>query len=277
MLSNNPNKKTYFIKTFGCQMNFSDSERISTVLEKNNISPTKKIEDADFVIFNTCGVRETAEDRVFGQIHNLRKKNPDCAIVVTGCLSEKEDVQKKLKEKADFFLPIKEIKNLPKLLINKQKKEILEDYLSITPKYEKKDSAFVPIMTGCNNFCSYCVVPYARGIEKSRPMSSIFKEIEELNEKTCREIILLGQNVNSYVHEVVDAKKETDNFSKKISNKITFPFLLDFLANTFSSIQFNFLTSHPKDFSDELIDVIARNKNISKKFTYQFSQEATKY
>ncbi len=260
------NKKKYFIKTFGCQMNFSDSERISAILEEYELAPANKITEADFVIFNTCGVRETAENRVFGQVHNLRKKNQNCTIVVTGCLSEKKDVQKKLKGKVDFFLPIKKITYLPELLIGKQRKKALEDYLKITPKYEKKSSAFVPIMTGCNNFCSYCVVPYTRGREKSRPIGQIFKEIEKLCQQgKCKHVVLLGQNVNSYTHEIKDAKKEMANFTEDLSNKITFPFLLEFLATNFPSIEFTFLTSHPKDFSDELISVIARNDNINRK------------
>lgn len=245
----------YFIKTFGCQMNFSDSERIQTYLESNDFKPIENIDFADLVIFNTCGVRQTAEDRVYGHVHNLRKNNPKVLIVITGCLAHRKDVQLKLKNKADIFLPIKKIQKLDqyiKKLHDSGKSTKIKDgpsdnYLDLIPKYEKKESILVPIMTGCNNFCSYCVVPYARGRQWSRPFLQITNEIEQANQGSCTKVLLLGQNVNSYKYR-----------------KITFPILLDRLSKKYPKITFSFLTSHPKDFSDELIKVIADNKNISK-------------
>jgi len=290
----------YHIKTFGCQMNFSDSERMATFFEENDFEPTDKINQADLVMFNTCGVRQMSEDRVYGQVHNVYKKNPEKIVVITGCLAHREDFKKRLEKKVDLFVAIKDFPNILKLLksnnnpkINKffhslenERKKINSNknkhynttaycseksddvldksnfyhssvngrknkYLEINPKYERKDSALVPIMTGCNNFCSYCIVPYARGREWSRPFEKIQKEIMDLCNDTCndicKDITLLGQNVNSYK-----------------DGKTTFPILLDTLAKKFPKTKFNFLTSHPKDFSDELIEVIANNKNISR-------------
>jgi len=269
--------KKYFLKTFGCQMNFSDSERIASFLEKLDIQPTNSLEQADLIIFNTCGVRQTAEDRLIGQLRNLRQKNKKAIVAITGCLSHRKDIQKKLQNQAEIFFPIKELFKFP-LKIRKIDPDFFEklpskryssneSYLSIIPKYKKKSQALVPIMTGCNNFCSYCVVPYARGKEKSRPVEEILTEIERLNQKKIRQILLLGQNVNSYHCPVSPKnryflKEKTCSFS---SGRLSFAQLLNFLAKSFPQIEFNFLTSHPKDFSQDLIETIVQNPNISKK------------
>ena len=230
----------YYIKTFGCAMNVSDSERIASFLEQQGFVLAKKIEDANFVVFNTCGVRQTAEHRAYGMIHDLRKKNKDVRIILTGCLANRKDVQIRMRNVVDLFTEIKDLpKNLSKERIN---------YLSIKPKHTNRFQALIPIMTGCNNFCSYCVVPYARGREISRSKKDIFSEIKKLSKKKYEEIVLLGQNVNSY-------RDKKNNFPK----------LLNFLAKKFPKINFRFLTSHPKDFSTELMEVIAKNKNISRK------------
>lgn len=280
----------YYIKTFGCQMNSSDSERIASFLNKNGLkeskanSSAKALAKADLIIFNTCGVRQTAENRVYGQVHNLRKKNKECIIVITGCLAHRKDVQKRLEEKANFFVPINKITDLFNILPFKKSSKSLKrneenNYLSIEPKYKNKHFASVPIMTGCDNFCSYCVVPYARGREWSRSPEDIFKEIEILAKNDCKEIVLLGQNVNSYNFEIdtlkIDLKfgiaclparqgnLELKRHLKK--NKIiNFPALINILASSYSKITWRFLTSHPKDFSNDLIKVIAENKNISR-------------
>jgi len=241
-------------------MNLSDSERIATLLEEGGLHEASEIEEADLVIFTTCGVRKTAEDRAFGQIHNIWKRKKGTKIVVTGCLAHRKDVQRRLGDKVHHFIPAKDIPLLGSILGLTKEPELKEiecsDYLKITPKYKSTETVFIPIMTGCNNFCTYCVVPYARGREWSRPFEEIFKEITFLEKNDCKEIILLGQNVNSYSF----SPKERVRGLKLID----FPSLLKLLANSFPKITFRFLTSHPKDFSEELIRVIAKNKNISK-------------
>ncbi len=235
----------YFIKTFGCQMNFSDSERMKTFFERNDFSLADKIEQADMVIFNTCGVRLMSEHKVYGHVHNVFKKDSQRKklIIITGCLAHRPEFRQRLAEKADLFIAIKDFpkilelinknKDISKKLTSIKRYHTLEydseknDYLKIKPKYEKKDSALIPIMTGCNNFCTYCIVPYARGSEWSRPFKEIQEEIQNLcNDKCmymCKHITLLGQNVNSYKDK-----------------KITFPILLDTLAKEFPKINFKF-------------------------------------
>ncbi|HHX58600.1 MAG TPA: tRNA (N6-isopentenyl adenosine(37)-C2)-methylthiotransferase MiaB [Candidatus Moranbacteria bacterium] len=267
----------YFVQTLGCQMNFSDSDRISSLLESNNFTLASRIDLADLVVFNTCGIRQSSEYRAFGLIHNLRKKNPNVFIVVTGCLAQRKDVLRKMEKKVNLFLPINKILNLPQLIksnaldqkqntykpqekseTNETESQELIEYLSINPKYSNREVAFVPIMTGCNNFCSYCVVPYARGREISRSPEEIFKEIENLAKRGYKKITLLGQNVNSYFY------KPSSDFSTLESARVNFSILLDFLAKSFPKIIFGFISSHPKDFSEELMHVIAQNKNISR-------------
>ena len=259
-------------------MNVSDSERIAGFLEAQKFKLAKDITKADLVVFNTCGVRQTAEDRVYGQIHNLRKNNPKIKIILTGCLANRKDVQRKLKDKVDLFC---EIKDFPKTLgvaslrhrVSKSVSKSNRNYLCITPKYSNELSAYVPIMTGCNNFCSYCVVPYARGREISRPAQDILKEITDLAKNDCKEITLLGQNVNSYQFKLSLPRRRESSVKIKFRDWIpafagmteaTFPNLLNLLATAYPKITFKFLTSHPKDFSQELMKVIAKNKNISR-------------
>ncbi len=305
-------------------MNFSDSERVSSLLTQNHWQSTDQINQADLVIFNTCGVRQTAEDRLLGQIHNLRKTNPETIIVVTGCLARRQDVKKKLlKNKSShkgetpsdqginqggefstltenpeeiLFLPIKNLTTLPQLLSEKfpatsipfKAEDYQEDYLSLTPHYQKSHSILVPIMTGCNNFCSYCVVPYARGPEVSRSPKNILEEVEFAqkqalkDKKTLKEVLLLGQNVNSYSYQDSPATK-LPRVSSDISRsslpvpplqkgargigkekRTSFPLLLEKLAQKFPAINFRFLTSHPKDFSQELIEIIQKYPNLSR-------------
>ncbi len=256
------NHMRYFIKTFGCQMNHSDSERIAGFLEiqphpnpllskEREFKPTKDIHKADLVIFNTCGVRQMAEDRVYGQIHNLRKKHPETKIVLTGCLANRKDVQRRLKNKVDLFC---EIKDFPEIVgtdlvsVPREQRQALplqENYLKIIPKYSAKHTAYVPIMTGCNNFCSYCVVPYARGREVSRPAEEIIGEIKLLVKRGYKKIILLGQNVNSYNDKKI-------NFSKLLKkiNSIPGNFWIWFISN------------HPKDFSLELIETMTKCRKV---------------
>ncbi len=269
----------YYIKTFGCQMNESDSERIASFLESQKIKPAKDINKADIVIFNTCGIRQMAEDRAYGQIHNIhvtrnmkpayrtgRHETKKPIIILTGCLANRKDVQRKLKDKVDLFCEIKDFQEKmgefinchPELVSGSTKTEMPkqvrhDNYLCTTPRYTNPHTAYVPIMTGCNNFCSYCVVPYARGREVSRPIEEIILEIKNLLKNGCKEIVLLGQNVNSY-HGACNMKHET--------KKINFAELLQLIEKIPGHFWISFMSSHPKDFSGELIETITKSKKI---------------
>ncbi|MFA6973452.1 MAG: tRNA (N6-isopentenyl adenosine(37)-C2)-methylthiotransferase MiaB [Parcubacteria group bacterium] len=251
----------YYIKTFGCQMNVSDSERISGFLEAKGYKSAQGLSEAALAIFNTCGVRQMAEDRVYGQIHNLRKAenaNPRLTpktIILTGCLANRADVQKRLKNKVDLFCEIKdfpkEFKKILKTTNHKLQTTAQENiaYLSISPKHKNNFSAYVPIMTGCNNFCAYCVVPYARGREVSRPAAEILAEIKSLIKKGYKEIILLGQNVNSY-------KDKKINFSQLLKK-------VDAIHGNF---WIQFMSNHPKDVTDEMIETVAKLPKVFESF-----------
>ena len=233
-------------------MNSSDSERIAAFLQEQRFSLAEKINEADLAIFNTCGIKQTAENRAYGMINNLRKKNPAVKIIMTGCLAHREDVQKRMKKAVNLFsnindFPVKfETLNSPSASIT-NKEHI--DYLSINPKYTNDFAAYVPIMTGCNNFCTYCVVPYARGREISRPSEEILLEIKGLIAKGYKSIILLGQNVNSY---------------SSISNnkEINFPKLLKKINALAGNFWLSFVSSHPKDMDDELIETVTKLKKV---------------
>ncbi len=275
-------------------MNISDSERIAGFLEEQGYKMASDISEAFLVIFNTCGVRQMAEDRVYGQIHNLRKKvaaeKRPLQIVLTGCLANRKDVQRRLKNKVDLFCEIKdfpeEIKknftsqdlktlgvphphsNLDtqcpsavKLKIPEQSTDHLTkeniDYLSIHPQYTNTFQAFVPIMTGCNNFCSYCVVPYARGRETSRPAQEIMEEVKDLVQKGYKSITLLGQNVNSYCD-----RGETPLEGFHPYKAVSFPQLLKKINAIPGKFWIQFVSSHPKDMSAELIETVAKSKKV---------------
>lgn len=275
----------YFVKTFGCQMNYNDSERIAGLLECEKFIKAEKSEDADLIIFNTCGIRQAAEDRACTIIHNLKKQaiknNRQIKIILTGCLANRPDIQKKLKNKIDLFFSINDFEKFKNWIIenclnppaggenskleisaqNKTQENIA--YLSIAPKYSNKFQASVPIMTGCNNFCAYCVVPYARGREVSRPAKEIISEIKNLVKNGCKEITLLGQNVNSYRDSDKNSSAEVQStLGTKEDQSITFPKLLKLIEKIPRKFWVRFVSSHPKDFSDELIKTIAKSKKV---------------
>ncbi len=225
----------YHVITFGCQMNESDSERIAAVLE-NNKYKASNINEADLVIINMCSVRQSAVDRVYGLIPKLKEQKT----ILTGCVLKKD--KNNLSKQFDYVLDIKDIAKWPIF-----PKSSSDNYLKIKPKYSNNSSACIPIMTGCNNFCSYCVVPYARGREISRPAKEIICEVKNLVKRNTNEIWLLGQNVNSY------KKGKTD-----------FPKLLKMVNNVPGDFSIRFISPHPKDFSDELINVMAEHDKIAK-------------
>lgn len=255
----------YHIVTFGCQMNVHDSEKIAGILEEKGYEVTDKKEDADIIVFNTCAIREGAEDRVFGNVGALKKmkrERPSLIIAVCGCMTQKQETAEKMKAKFPFVDIIMGTFNMTKLSeyidrVREQKKRLLElyeegDIDELLPyKRTSGDNAWVNIMQGCNNFCTYCIVPYVRGREKSREEDAILKEIKELVATgQYKKITLLGQNVNSY--------------GKDLKEPVSFAKLLSDICKIEGDFKIWFMTSHPKDLSDEVIDVIAREDKILK-------------
>ncbi|MFH1744546.1 MAG: tRNA (N6-isopentenyl adenosine(37)-C2)-methylthiotransferase MiaB [bacterium] len=235
----------YHIITIGCQMNKSDSEKIATYLEDLGYKKSENKFKSDVVVITTCGVRQSAEDRVYGIVPKIKKNNPNTKIILTGCLSQRKDVRRRLEKYVDVWLPITELSGLAKKLGIKNNLSCNGDYLKINSKYDSKISAFVPIGNGCNNFCAYCVVPYARGREKYREAKEILSEIKSLVERGYKEIILIAQNVNSYQ-----------------DGKIRFPELLKMVNDVEGDFWIRFATSHPKDMSDELIKAVKECEKV---------------
>lgn len=246
--------KKYLIRTFGCQMNEHDSEKISWVLEDMGYEETDMDEESDLIIFNTCAVRKSAENRVYGQIgelKNLKRKNPNLIIAICGCMMQREEVLEFITSKfkhVDIIFGTNNIHKIPQLLNNYEKTgqtviDIIEENREIDESLEanRKYSfkSFVNIMYGCNNFCTYCIVPYTRGRERSREPELIIKEIEKLSENGCVEVTLLGQNVNSY--------------GKTLDIDYSFADLVRAIDKIEGIERIRFMTSHPKDISDELI------------------------
>ena len=246
-------KNTYHIITLGCQMNKADSERVASFLEERAFVLLPSFKEANLIILTTCGVRQSAEDRVYGLVNQIRKANSEAAVVITGCLAKRKDVMRRLKGQVDLFMPINELPNIFELLKNSDAKKVLsadevrtidgEKYLSIKPKYHSPFTAFVPVGNGCDNFCAYCVVPYARGREVYRPLNEVVSEVKKLLADGYKEIVLIAQNVNSYR----DGEK-------------TFPELLKKVLALPGEFWVRFSSSHPKDLSDELIALFAEPK-----------------
>lgn len=259
-------KKTHkaFVRSFGCQLNFSDGEKIKGMLIKMGYTMAESEETADVVIFNTCAVRENAEDRVFGNLGFLKhykEKNPDLIIGLCGCMAALDQVVEKLKSSyrfVDIVFSPSAIDRLPKLLYDKLSGsryafDTNEYNLSAEGLYQERDSSFkasVPIMFGCNNFCTYCIVPYVRGRERSRKPENIIQEVEKLVADGYKEIMLLGQNVNSY--------------GKDLDEKIDFPDLLQRINNIDGDFVIRFMSSHPKDAGKKLIDTIINCEKVGK-------------
>ena len=247
-------EKTYYIFTLGCQMNENDSERIATVLESLNFSPTSENE-ADLIIANLCSVRQKGIDRVWGHLRNWKKRTPKPSVYLTGCILKGD--RAKFEKRVDGVFNIADLAHFPTLL---KKDKLIKSsnslsYLDIIPKRANHDSVFVPIMTGCNNFCSYCAVPYTRGREISRPKAEVISEVKNLIKRDCKYILLLGQNVNSYNSK----GKSRSNFDN--SDFIDLLKSIDKLPGKF---EFSFMSSNPHDMSDELIDTFSRLKKWDK-------------
>ena len=253
----------YFIVTYGCQMNVHDSEKIAGILEDLGYTACENREDADIIVFNTCAIREGAEDRVFGNVGNLKKmkkKNKDLIIVVCGCMTQKTQTAQKLMNTFPFIDIVIGTFNVPRLghYIEAVKKgrqiEILNEGEideELPFKRTSGDNAWINIMQGCNNFCTYCIVPYVRGREKSRTEENILNEIKELiKEKKYKKFTLLGQNVNSY--------------GKDLKPAVSFAKLMTDICALDGDFTLSFMTSHPKDLTDDVIDVIAKEDKIEK-------------
>lgn len=234
-------------------MNKADSERVASFLEERAFVLLPSFKEANLIILTTCGVRQSAEDRVYGLVNQIRKANSEASVVITGCLAKRKDVMRRLKGQVDLFMPINELPNIFELLKNSDSKKVLstddartidgEKYLSIKPKYHSPFTAFVPVGNGCDNFCAYCVVPYARGREVYRPLDEVVFEVKKLLADGYKEIVLIAQNVNSYR----DGEK-------------TFPELLKKVLALPGEFWVRFSSSHPKDLSDELIALFAEPK-----------------
>ena len=253
----------YIIVTYGCQMNVHESEKLAYICEKMGYELTDRREEADLIIFNTCAIREGAEDRVFGNVgalKKLKKKRPNIIIAVCGCMTQKEQTANYILKTFPFVDIVIGTFNLPNFeyYINAVKKGRQLELLaegdpdeSVPYKRTSGENAWVNIMQGCNNFCTYCIVPYVRGREKSRSEESILKEIREVvAEGKYKKITLLGQNVNSYGNDL----KTGENFARLLKKICEIP----------GDFKLTFMTSHPKDLTDEVIDVVASEDKILK-------------
>ncbi|MCM0721756.1 tRNA (N6-isopentenyl adenosine(37)-C2)-methylthiotransferase MiaB [Parabacteroides sp. W1-Q-101] len=257
-------EKKLFIETYGCQMNVADSEVVASIMKMDGYTLTDKIEDADAVFVNTCSVRDNAEQKVYGRLQyfqSLKRKKKSLIVGVLGCMAErvKEDLINV--HHADLVVGPDSYMDLPNLVgaVEHGEKAInvelstQETYKDVMPLKlgGVHISGFVSIMRGCNNFCTYCIVPYTRGRERSRDVESILSEIRDMRDKGFKEATLLGQNVNSYAFE-------------KDGETVTFPMLLERVALEAPNMRIRFVTSHPKDMSDDTLRVIAAHNNICK-------------
>ena len=253
------------VRSFGCQQNVNDGEIIKGVLSQVGFGVTDEAEQADLIIFNTCAVREHAEQRVFGNIgalKRLKQTNPRLIIAVCGCMAQQADIVEKFKASypfVDIVFGVNGIDTLPDLLCEKitrnkrvlrmpeQRQEIIED---MPVRRDSTFRAWLPIMYGCDNFCTYCIVPYVRGRERSRSSADILAEFTQLVESGYKDITLLGQNVNSY--------------GKGLAENVDFADLLKLLCAVPGDYRVRFMTSHPKDATHKLIDTMAENEHLCK-------------
>lgn len=253
----------YFIVTYGCQMNVHESEKLAAICEKMGYTLADKRENADLIVFNTCAIREGAEDRVFGNVgalKRLKKQNPNLIIAVCGCMTQKQTTANYIMNTFPFVDIVIGTFNLPNFehYVNAVKTgrqlELLDEGdidENVPYKRTSGDNAWVNIMQGCNNFCTYCIVPYVKGREKSRKEENILREIRQIvSEGKYKKITLLGQNVNSY--------------GKDLEPQVPFSKLLKDICDIEGDFKLWFMTSHPKDLTDDVIDVIASEDKILK-------------
>ncbi|MBO4307376.1 MAG: tRNA (N6-isopentenyl adenosine(37)-C2)-methylthiotransferase MiaB [Bacteroidales bacterium] len=258
-------EKNVYIETYGCQMNFADSEIVGAILTKEQFTITKEVSEADYILINTCAIRDNAEQRIRKRLHELKalqRQRPWVRIGILGCMAER--LKTKLieeEENVSFIVGPDSYRKLPDMLEHIHDGEKLsetllsevETYADIEPvRFDTNGiTAYISIMRGCQNFCAYCVVPYTRGRERSRDPETIVNEARTLFEQGFREVTLLGQNVNSYRWD--DGKAS-----------VGFPELMSMVAQVSPLLRVRFATSHPKDLSDELLKVMAKHDNICK-------------
>ena len=253
--------KKYFVKTYGCQMNEHDSENIKAILEDMSFTETSVMEDADLIILNTCAIRENAHNKVFGLLGRIKhlKQTKEILVGFGGCMAQEEVIANEILEKykwLDFVFGTHNIVNLPNIIEKtyNTKKQNMEVYScegevieNIPVKRDSKYKAWVNIMYGCDKFCTYCIVPYTRGRQRSRLKEDIIKEVLELKEQGYKEVTLLGQNVNAY--------------GKDLNLSYGMAALLESVAKT-NIERIRFVTSHPWDFNDDMLEVISKYENI---------------
>lgn len=251
--------KRFYIETFGCQMNVADSEVVAAIMQTAGYAITEDVGEADVIMLNTCSVRDNAERHVIGRLQNflpLKRKNRRIAIGIIGCMAERQGEDLIKEQGVDFVAGPDAYMDIPNLIgaVARGEKAVnielstTETYSEIIPaRIGKSISGFISIMRGCNNFCTYCIVPYTRGRERSRDVESILREAQDLREKGYKELTLLGQNVDSYNYEGLD-----------------FAGLLERVAVAVPEMRVRFATSHPKDMSDRMLEVMAAHENICK-------------
>lgn len=263
-MTDNLHQMKVYIETYGCQMNVNDSEVVASILSANGFGLTNEIENADVILVNTCSIRENAETRVWGRLdvfRQMKKKNQSVLVGVLGCMAERlKETLMEDEKLVDLVVGPDAYRELPMLIRSAEEGQkginVLlsreETYADISPVRLDKNgvSAFVSIMRGCNNMCSYCVVPYVRGGERSRDPQTIVREVEELVKDGYREVTLLGQNVDSY------------SWSETNGERMNFSELLELVAKVDTNLRVRFSTSHPKDLSDEVLYTMAMYENI---------------
>ena len=255
--------KKLFIETYGCQMNVADSEVIASVMQMAGYTPARTLDEADAVFMNTCSIRDNAEQKIWNRLdyfHALKKKRPRLIVGVVGCMAERVKDELIEHHGVDLVAGPDAYLSLPDLIAQVEAgQKAINVELSTTETYRdvvparicgNHISGFVSIMRGCNNFCTYCIVPYTRGRERSRDVESILREVADLRQKGYKEVTLLGQNVNSY------------RFTRPDGTVVTFPQLLRTVAQAAPDMRIRFTTSHPKDMSDDTLHVIAEEPNV---------------
>lgn len=260
LVTNQFQGKKYFIRTYGCQMNVHDSEEICAIVENLGFTSVDVMENADLVILNTCAIRENAHDKVFGylgRLKHLKREKPNLLIAIGGCMPQQSSVAEEIQKNhpyVDIVFGTHNIHELGQMILDSKQKQDIEVYSIEGNVYEnvmyKRDSnitAWVNIMYGCDKFCTYCIVPYTRGRQRSREMAQILEEVRDLKNKGYQEVTLLGQNVNAY--------------GKDLEHSVDFATLLSEVSKIGIS-RVRFVTSHPWDFTDEMIDVIAQCDNV---------------